>query len=116
MSDDAQAVPTIRLGEKDYPVKEFVWRDTARILPKMRKMSKIDWDQPTEEDMQLVGDVVHIAIGRNGSGITRDQVDEIPMSMRQIVVALNIISEQADLVETKSAGEPEAQPVSTGTS
>ena len=115
MSDDDQTLPTIRLGHKDWPVSEFVWRDTKVLLPKMRAIARMDWQAITEGDMQLLGDVMHLAINRVNGGVPREDFDALPISIRQIVDAMPVIAKQADL-EAPAPGEVPAQPVSTGTS
>jgi hypothetical protein len=119
-SDGTETLPTIRLGHKDWPVAEYVWRDTKKLLPKMQRVLRAlnaatsGGGIVEEEHMDLIGDVLFGAISR-AQTVTREDFDKLPISMRQIMKAIPVIARQADL-EAPKTGEAEAPPTSsTGT-
>jgi hypothetical protein len=111
--DDDNSLPTIRIGRKDWPVQEFVWRETKKLLPMVRHCANINWNNLTDKDMEVLGDMTYFTISRANGGLTREQFDEMPVTLREITEALPTIAKQADL-EAKPAGEPQAPPNSGG--
>jgi hypothetical protein len=88
-------------------VPEFVVRDIKKMLPKISKLSKINFRDMSEADAELLFDAVYFAVGRkNGSGvepITREAFDELPVKMSELLNVIPLIAKQAGMVDRKTA-------------
>lgn len=114
MSDDVRDLPTVTIGRKQWPVAEFVWRDTKVLMPKMQHIGNLNPNNITENDMNVMGDVAYLAISRVNGGLKREDFDALPITPKEILEAVPVILKQANM-ESKPAGEAQAQAAPTGT-
>lgn len=108
-------VPKIKLGGKEWPIPEFPWRVTKKILPLMSKIGRIDTSNVTEETMDNLTSVMFLAVSVGTPDLKRDDFENMPLKLPEMIIAIPVITAAADLkmVEVKP-GEEQVQAPTTG--
>lgn len=111
--------PQITLGKKLWRVPELAARQNMRIVPKIMAAQKTDFGSLTEDGIKIFYDIGFIALTRANPELTREQFDELPVGLNELLAALPIIARQAGMavaeVATGGQGEaPAAMAPSTG--
>jgi hypothetical protein len=104
MPDDE--IPSIMLGKRKFSVPELTWRDVKRLMPMMAKIARTDFREASEEQYNELADLVHIAVGRDIAGvkgITREDLDALPMTLKEILAAVPVIARQAGMESEQGA-------------
>lgn len=118
---EPQVVPKVALGGKEFAVPPFRFRDLVKYLPKLRRVGQIDFTKIEEPDLMLLGDVMFDAINRpdpdggTAPSLTREQFDDLPITLKQIIAAIPAVLVQAG-AEPVKAGEAQAESPSASTS
>lgn len=114
---EGDEIPKINLGRREFPIPEIPWRVTKRLMPLMSKCSKIDATNISNEVMDAIGEVMWLAVSLGSPSLKREDFENLPMKLNEMIMAIPTIIRQADLevVETKP-GEALVQPLSGQTS
>lgn len=114
----ADEIPKITLGRKQWPVPEFVWGKSKKLVPMFRRAASLKWEAITDADMEFLGDMYFFVLQSGTPELTKADFEKLPISLRELTDALPTIAKQADIelvkVKPGAPGEPQAQG-STGT-
>lgn len=105
--------PSITLGKKPWKVLELSTRQMIRIVPAMSRLDKIDFKIITEDQLETLYGIAFVAISRAQPQLTKDQFDDLPITVQEMMAALPVIARQAGLEIPKdgdaTSGEAPAQ-------
>jgi hypothetical protein len=104
LDDRVDEDPKIVLGRREFAVPEFTWRELKKLMPAMRRCTKIDFGNLTEEDMDALGDLMWMVVTRGAWNSERAEFDNLPIRLPEILAAIPIITRQAGM-EAAKAGE-----------
>lgn len=85
---------SVKLGEKDYVVPPLNLKALRRLLPSIEQLKSSGI--PSNEDMDVIVDIVHTALLRNYPELTKAEVED-GLDMANMKVVLGIVLGQSGL-------------------
>src|SRR5258707_46091 len=106
--------PAITVLGKEYPVKEFVVRQTIFAQPRVKKIGTLRFGDYSEEQLQAIFDLLFITMPASDPKLSRATFDDLPIPLHEATIALPTILRRLgyDWV-TKDAGAPPLDPAAT---
>lgn len=106
-------VPII-LGRKTWSLPEFNVRTMMKVILLVQQIQRVDFGKLTQENLELVYEIAFIAINRADATITREQFEELPIALSEIIEAMPQIARQAGM-KAPEVGEARADQPTTST-
>jgi hypothetical protein len=97
--------PKIEVGGRQWPVPQLAARQLRVILPRWREVAGIDYGTITTQQFDACVDVLHAAISRANPDVGREEILDLPITIYEILPALNIIAEQMGVLKKREVGE-----------
>lgn len=109
-------LPTISLAGKDWPVKPLVILQLRIVVPAVMRIKGMSPTSITEEQYNDLIEIVYQAVAPGQEPpLKKDEFMAMPVTLKQMMEALDVILLQAGLVQNASPGEAAAGSPSTGT-
>jgi hypothetical protein len=119
MSVDGEVLK-ISLGGREFVLYDFPWRLLKKYLIDIREITKIDFGNFEEGDLDKIAGIMFQAVSipnQEGTSkpITREEFEELPISLKQMMSAIPSLLKQAGMEPVKP-GEAPAESPSASTS
>jgi hypothetical protein len=113
--DEIDAAPKVTLGKKEWAMPELAGRQIQKIVPRIFRGFKVvslmaaqKADEVTDDDLGVLYDIAYIALTRAHPELTRDEFDDLPVTISELMNAIVVIGEAAGLEVRKVQPEGEA--------
>lgn len=106
----------VTLGGRSWNLPPTPLKYIKKLVPLLSRMSNIDIGKATEDQMNDFYEVAFIAVQSADPSIKREAFEDMPITMREVLASIPVLTEQAGLKwrEGAPSGEAPAE-VSTST-
>lgn len=99
----------INLGGRDFDVPPLAFRQIRIVTPAAQRLNGLDMDALTDQNIADLFEIAFVAVQKGQPDLTRQALEDMHITVQELISAKPVICQQAGMVMIVSAGEPPAR-------